>query len=45
MILINTAAISMLNIIKRDIKELNNIEIINLINNASESENRRIDES
>ena len=45
MTLINTAAILILNIIKRSIKELNDIKIINLTNNISESEDRRIDKS
>ncbi len=45
MALINAAVISILNIIKRSVKELNNIEIINLISNAPKSENREIDGS
>ncbi len=35
----------MLNIIKRDVKELNNIKIIDLMDDASESKSRGIDES
>ncbi len=45
MILTNTAAILILNIIKRDVKELNNVEIINLISNTSKNKNRGVDEN